>query len=151
MLAVGFALGVVSRLLDRYTQNLGNMFSQLAIWILFGVLITLYSRSQKKAMGNVFFFCIGMLSTYYLVAWMTDGVYSEVMIVGWTVFAFCSPVFAFFTWLTKGNGIVPNVIRVGILLVSLLTSILLFDGLRIYDVIINGVLFYFLFFKKVER
>lgn len=60
----------------------------------------------------------------------------------------CSP---FFTWLTKGNGIFPNVIRVGILLVSLLTSILLFDGLRIYDVIINGVLFYFLFFKKVER
>ena len=151
MLAVGFALGVVSRLLDRYTQNLGNMFSQLAIWILFGVLITLYSRSQKKAMGNVFFFCIGMLSTYYLVAWMTDGVYSEGMIVGWTVFAFCSPVFAFFTWLTKGNGIFPNVIRVGILLVSLLTSIILFDGLRIYDVIINGVLFYFLFFKKVER
>lgn len=151
MLAVGFALGVVSRLLDRYTQNLGNMFSQLAIWILFGVLITLYSSSQKKAMGNVFFFCIGMLSTYYLVAWMTDGVYSEVMIVGWTVFAFCSPVFAFFTWLTKRNGIFPNVIRVGILLVSLLTSIILFDGLRIYDVIINGVLFYFLFFKKVER
>lgn len=151
MLAVGFALGVVSRLLDRYTQNLGNMFSQLAIWILFGVLITLYSSSQKKAMGNVFFFCIGMLSTYYLVAWMTDGVYSEVMIVGWTVFAFCSPVFAFFTWLTKRNGIFPNVIRVGILLVSLLTSIILFDGLRIYDVIINGVLFYFLFFEKVER
>lgn len=56
-----------------------------------------------------------------------------------------------FTWLTKGNGIFPHVIRVGILLVSLLTSILLFDGLRIYDVIINGVLFYVLFFKKVER
>lgn len=103
MLAVGFALGVVSRLLDRYTQNLGNMFSQLAIWILFGVLITLYSRAQKKAMGNVFFFCIGMLSTYYLVAWMTDGVYSEVMIVGWTVFAFCSPVFAFFYLAHKGK------------------------------------------------
>ena len=96
MLVVGFALGVVSRLLDRYTQNLGNMFSQLAIWILFGVLITLYSRSQKKAMGNVFFFCIGMLSTYYLVAWMTDGVYSEVMIVWSTVFEFCYTVLAFY-------------------------------------------------------
>lgn len=33
-LAAGLALGAVSRLLDIFTQNLGNIFSQMAVWIL---------------------------------------------------------------------------------------------------------------------
>lgn len=51
---IGLVLGVISRLLDIYTQNLGNMFSQMAIWILFGVLISIYSKTKKKAMQNIF-------------------------------------------------------------------------------------------------
>ena len=39
MLAAGLLLGVGSRLLDIYTQNLGNIFSQMAVWILMGTLI----------------------------------------------------------------------------------------------------------------
>lgn len=31
MFMIGFILGIVSRLLDIYTQNLGNVFSQMAI------------------------------------------------------------------------------------------------------------------------
>ena len=151
MLVVGVILGVVSRLLDIYTQNLGNIFSQMAIWILLGVLISIYSISKKRAMINVFLFCIGMLTTYYFVAFITDGVYSNIIMVGWTIFAFCSPVLAFFAWLTKEKGIFPKIIVVGIILVSLLSSIVFFDRLRIYDLIINGILLYFLFFKKVER
>lgn len=54
MLVVGFILGVVSRLLDIYTQNLGNIFSQMAIWILLGVVISIYSSSKKRAMLNIF-------------------------------------------------------------------------------------------------
>ena len=101
MLLVGLALGAVSRLFDLYTQNLGNIFSQMAIWILYGVLISIYSSSPKKAMLNVFPFCIGMLITYYFVAFITDGVYSNTIVLGWTVFALCSPVLAYFTWFTK--------------------------------------------------
>ena len=40
---------------------------------------------------------------------------------------------------------------VGIIAVSVLSSIILFDGLRVYDFAIDGVLIYFLFFKKVNR
>lgn len=47
MLFIGLILGTVSRLLDIYTENLGNIFSQMAIWILFGVLISIYSSSKK--------------------------------------------------------------------------------------------------------
>lgn len=101
MFVLGLVLGIISRLLDIYTSNLGNIFSQMAIWILFGVLISIYSKTKKKAMINILPFCIGMLITYYFVAFITKGVYSDTYIIGWTIFALCSPVFAYFTWMTK--------------------------------------------------
>ena len=148
MFFTGLILGIVSRLLDIYTQNLGNIFSQMAIWILFGVLISIYSKTKKKAMINILPFCIGMLITYYFVAFITKGVYSNIIIIGWTIFALCSPIFAYFTWMTKEKGIFPKIISICIVLVSLLSSIILFDRLRIYDFIINGIIIYYLFIKK---
>ena len=47
MFLIGLILGVISRLLDIYTQNLGNILSQMAIWILFGILIAIYSKTKK--------------------------------------------------------------------------------------------------------
>ena len=41
---LGNILGIVSKILDIYTTNIGNMFSELSIWILFGVLISIYSK-----------------------------------------------------------------------------------------------------------
>lgn len=151
MLAAGLLLGVLSRWLDITTTNLGNIFSQLAIWILFGVLISIYSSTKRKAMCNILLFCLGMLVTYYGAAVLTDGVYSWVYIMGWTIFAFCSPVFAFFAWITKERGIVPKIISAGILLAAVLSSVVLFDGFRVYDLVIDGLLAYFLFFKRIER
>ena len=61
MFFIGLLLGIVSRLLD------------------------IYSDSKKKAMINILPFCIGMLITYYFVAFITKGVYSTSFIIGWTV------------------------------------------------------------------
>lgn len=151
MFVIGLVLGVISRLFDIYTQNLGDIFSQMAIWILFGVIISIYSETKKKAMLNILPFCIGMLITYYIAAILTDGVYGSIFIIGWTLFALLSPVMAYFTWMTKERGLFPGVIRCGIVACSVLSSIVLFDGFRWYDVVINVVLIYILFFKKIER
>lgn len=151
MFVLGLALGLLSRLLDIYTTNLGNVFSQLAVWILFGVLISIYSSTRKKAMCNIFPFCIGMLLTYYGAAILTHGVYGGIYIAAWTIVAFCSPIFAWFAWLTKEKGLFPKFISAGIVLVSVLSSILFFDRLRIYDLVIDGLLLYVLFFKPVAR
>ena len=148
---LGLILGVISRLLDIYTNNLGNIFSQMPILILFGVLISIYSSSKKKAMLNIFPFCIGMLITYYFVAYISKGVYSNMFIIAWSIFAFFSPILAYFTWMTKQKGIFPKIISIGIILVSILSSIVLFDRLRIYDFIINAIMIYFLFIKKINR
>lgn len=151
MFVIGLLLGVASRLFDIYTENLGNIFSQMAIWILFGVLISIYSKSKAKAMVNILPFCIGMLITYYFVAFLSKGVYSTIFIIGWTVFALCSPIMAYFTWMAKEKGIFPKIISIGILAVSFLSSAVLFDRIRFYDIIINGIMAYFLFVKKIER
>ena len=151
MFLIGLILGIISRLLDIYSQNLGNIFSQMAVWILLGTLISIYSKNKKNAVINVLLFCIGMLITYYAVAIATKGIYSSTYIIGWSIFALCSPIFSYFTWITKEKGIFPKIISIGIILVSTLSSILLFDRLRIYDFIIDGLLVYYLFIKKIER
>lgn len=151
MFIIGLLLGAISRLLDIYTTNLGNIFSEMSIWILFGVIISIYSTNKKDAMVNMLLFCIGMLLTYYFTAYITKGIYSNSYIIGWTIFALCSPIFAYFTWMTKEKGNFPKIISIGIILVSVLSSIILFDKLRIYDYIIDGLLFYYLFVKKIER
>lgn len=151
MLLFGLLIGFISRLLDIFTTDLGEIFSQMAIWILLGTLISIYSKTAKQAMLNVLIFCLGMLLTYYLAAALSHGVYSSSYIIGWTAFALCSPVMAFFAWYAKGNGAFPKIVSAGILAVSVLSSVILFDRLRIYDLVIDGALFYFLFLKKVDR
>ena len=75
MLCFGLAIGVAARLLDIFTTNLGEIFSQMAVWILMGTLISIYSRTAKQAMVNVLAFCLGMLLTYYVVADLSHGVF----------------------------------------------------------------------------
>ncbi len=151
MFAAGLFLGIAARLFDIYCQTLGEIFSQMSIWILLGTLIAIYSPTKKAAMRNIFPFCMGMLLTYYGVAMLTHGVYGWSFILGWTAFAFLSPVMAYFAWMSKQRGAFPKLIGAGIVLVSVLSSILLFDRLRIYDFLINGLLAYFLFVRAIDR
>ena len=151
MFILGLFAGVLSRLLDIYTQNLGEIFSQMAVWILFGTLISIYSHTPKRAAANTLTFCLGMLITYYTVAALSHSVYNKSLIIGWTIFALCSPVMAYFTWMTKQKGLWPKIISIGIVAVSVLSSVLLFDGFRIYDLLIDGCLIFFLFFVDVQR
>ena len=151
MLGSGLLLGALSRVFDIYTQNIGNIFSQMAVWILLGTVISIYSIDKKSAMINIFLFCLGMLVSYYAADIFTDGVYSTVMIGGWTLFALFSPVLAYLAWMTKEKGLFPKIIGIGIVSASVLSSVILFDGPRIYDAAIDGLLIYFIFFKRVKR
>lgn len=72
----------------------------------------------------------------------------SMFIIGWTIFALFSPTLAYITWMTKEKGILPKGISIGIVLVSIFSSLILFDGFRAYDFIINGIMIYLLFFKN---
>ena len=80
-----------------------------------------------------------------------QGVYGWTFIIGWTIFAFLSPVMAYFAWIVKQRGLFSKVIGAGIVLISILSSVLLFDRLRLYDLVIDGMLIYFVFFKRIDR
>ena len=151
MLLAGLLLGIAARLFDIYFQNLGEIFSQRAIWILLGIGITIYSPTKNAAIGNIFPFCMGMLATYYVTAAITHGIYSRTFIIGWTLFALASPVMAYFAWMAKEPGAFSKIIAAGIAAVSVMSSVLLSDHLRLYDFVIDGVLIYILFFKKIKR
>ena len=151
MFILGAVLGFVSKLLDIYTSNVGNIFSQMSIWILLGTLISIFSKTKGKAALNVFVFCIGMLITYYITAELTNNVYSMTFIYGWAAFSICSPVFAVLTWMTKEKGVLGKIISLGVVLVTLTVSVVIFDGPRVYDIAIMLVLAYVLFVHKVKR
>lgn len=144
---VGAALGVVSKLLDIYTANLGNVFSQMSVWVFLCALISVKSRSPFTAAANVFSFCVGMVAAYYITAELTLSVYSMVFVYGWSVFALCSPILGFCTWYAGGKGAIPKVISAGIILVMLAAAALLFNRVRISDIVF-AVLIALILIKK---
>ncbi len=133
---IGAILGILSKLFDIYMVVIGDIFSEYSIWILLGTLISIYSDTKRKAMINVFLFCIGMIITYYLTAHLTHAVYGWAFIKGWTIFAFLSPIFAYFTWMSKENTKFSKLIRFGIIGVSLFCSLFIFN-FNIFDIILR--------------
>ena len=151
MLVIGILLGIMSRLFDMYTNVLCDVFSEFAIWVLFGTLISIYSKSRVDAMKNILPFCIGMLISYYVTAELTNAVYSWNFIKGWTIFSCLSPLFAYFTWKTKEEGLFAKFISIGLILVTIIGNYILVRTFTIPDLIIIPIIVYFLFIKKVKR
>ena len=144
---LGLITGALIKLLDIYTTNLGNIFSQVSVWIYLCTLISVYSNSAIRAAVNVFGFCMGMLLTYYITAEMTASVYSLTFVYGWTIFALFSPLMGFCVWYSKGKSWVSRIISIGIIIVMLVASIVLFDKIRVSDILF-AVLTGFILFKK---
>ena len=132
---LGLITGVLIKLFDLYTTNIGNIFSQTSVWIFICTLISVSSNSAVRASVNVFSFCMGMLVTYYITAEMTASVYSHSIAYGWTVFAFfCMPM-GFCIWYAKGKHWLSRIISIGIILIMLVTSTVLFDKIRVSDIL----------------
>ena len=148
LFSFGLLFGIIIRLFDIYTQVLGNVFSSISVFILIGVLIVLKSKTRKDAMLNVFLFFIAMLITYYITAMITHGVYGKRFIIGWGIVAFLSPILAYFAYFIKDNRTISKIIKIGIILVTIVASIKLFDKLYFYDYLVLSVLIYLMYIKK---
>ena len=133
--ASGLILGAAIKLFDLYTTNIGNLFSQTSVWIFLCTAWAALSSTPKRAAVRVFVFCSGMLLTYYLTAAWTDSVYSAAFIYGWSVVAVLSPCLAVCVWYAKGNGWIAHTLCIGILGAMLIAAVLLFDKIRLSDII----------------
>lgn len=154
MFFLGLMLGVGIRVLDlnpNFVSNWGKVFSQVSIWILLCTLIAIYSPTPKDAMYNVFPFCVNMLVAYYIYDDLVAQQSSTYAFLWWSAIAVLAPILAYITWFAKERGLVPRIIRWSILIISMLSSIIIFDGYEYWDTIINTILAYFLFFQKTNR
>lgn len=147
MLLLGLAAGALTRLADIHTQILCSVFSELSVWILVGVVIVLGCDSRRRACLDIFLFCAGMLITYYLVAEYTNGIWGWSFVYGWAAFTLLTPVLAYLTWFVKSGGVFGRVISIGIILVTLISSVF-YGGPHFYDIIICLALAYLLLVKK---
>ena len=76
VILLGFLLGVLQKWIDSTSGSnlplilqqldIGNYFGRLAIWILLGTIISVYSESPLRAAINTFMFFISMLAGYYI-------------------------------------------------------------------------------------
>lgn len=146
----GLLSGILAKLLDAGIESIGALVSPLSFWILTGTLLSVYSPSKKNAMRNLFSFCIGVLIPFLVISCLIRDSRPD-MLRSLTEFTAFSPVFACFAWMTKEEGRFPKYISLGIVLLSVLSSILLSHRLCFLDYFLDGILLYFLFFKKVPR
>ena len=136
MLGAGLAVGVIIRFFDLYTTNLGNMFSEVSVWVFLGTVIAVRSRTPFQAAGAVFGFCFGMLAAYYTTARLTHSLYSPVMARGWWAFSLLTPLLGYCVWHAGGRGCAARLLAIGIIAVLPAAAVLLFDRLRGRDLLL---------------
>ena len=112
----GCVLGVLQKWIDGTVSStfpailqqldIGNYFGRLAIWILLGTIISVYSESPLRAAINTFSFFISMLAGYYLYCNYILGFLPRTYMMMWIVIDFASFFMAYICWYAKGEGII---------------------------------------------
>ena len=126
---VGILLGFISKWLDSRTfdievldyLDLGNFFSNMAIWLFIALAISIYSKSPKTASINVFLFFLGMTISYHLYTILFNGFNPKEYMMIWYGFTLLSPLLAYISWYSKSNSkysIIINSIIIFVMLVS---------------------------------
>ena len=116
VIMLGFFLGILQKWIDGtggsnlplilQQLDIGNYFGRLAIWILLGTIISVYSESPLRAAINTFIFFISMLAGYYLYCNYVLGFLPRTYMMMWMVIAFASFFMAYICWYAKGEGII---------------------------------------------
>ncbi len=132
-LATGIVLGVISKWLDNLALDgairwhrwiealdLGNFFSDIAIWLLLALLIAVFSPSALRAALNVFCFFAGMCVAYHVYTAVFSGFNPSSYMMIWYGITLLSPVPAVLCWYAKGTGPASILLDIGIIAVFFL-------------------------------
>lgn len=140
LLLAGAAAGLLAKWADfSSVQLLGDVFSELPIWILLGLLIARLSGSPGRAAAYTFAFFLAMIPAYYLAAEWVGGVWGMAYVYGWTVVACLSPFAAFAAWYAFGRGWLPNLLSGMVVAVAALADVAVFRRLNFRDFVLAGL------------
>ena len=140
MALAGGAVGLLAKWADfSSVQLLGDVFSELPIWIVLGLLIARLSGSPGRAAAYTFAFFLAMIPAYYLAAEWVGGVWGMAYVYGWTVVACLSPFAAFAAWYAFGRGWLPNLLSGMVVAVAALADVAVFRRLNFRDFVLAGL------------
>lgn len=120
IIVLGLLLGTIAKMTDSISV-IGDIGTELGIWIFLATLIAVYSRYPTAAAVNVLLFFLSMLCSYYIYGQLVLGFFPRAYFIGWLIIALFSPFAGSFVWFSKGSGIVS--ILVAALPISLLFSL----------------------------
>ena len=151
---VGVVLGIFSKWLDNLaldstiwwqrlfeTLDIGNFFSDFAIWLLIAMVIAVFSPSALRAALNVFVFFTGMCVAYHAYTVLLSGFNPSSYMMIWYGITLISPFLAMLCWYAKGKGTVPVIIDIAIIAVFSLSCF----TIGLFYISFRGVLYFLVF------
>ena len=139
----GFLLGVVQKRIDgninlpSFLQSLdiANYFGRLSVWILLGVVLSVYAETPLRAGINTSLFFLSMIAGYYLYCHYVLGFLPKQYMMIWVAISFASFFLAQLCWYAKGQGPVAVFLSGGILGVLFAQVFCITRGFYVYHLL----------------
>lgn len=156
--ACGVVLGCFSKWLDNLalddavwwhrlfeSLDLGNFFSDLAVWLLAALIVAVFSCSPLLAALHVVSFFAGMCLSYHVYTVCFSGFNPLSYMLRWYAVTLLSPIPAVLCWYAKGAGTLPLLLDIGIIAVFSLSCF----AIGMFYLSGRGILYLFIFVGAV--
>lgn len=102
VMITGTLFGLIAKSTDSFSI-IGDIGTNLGVWIFVGTLITVYSHTPLLAALNLPIFLLSMLASYYLYGMFALGFFPKAYFIGWLVVSLLSPIGSFVVWFSRGK------------------------------------------------